>query len=83
VALYAAIRPRFGAGAKTAVLAALAVWFLAVPTALLGLLPMAFFGRKFALVWALLAAIPVIVGGLAGAWLYRESPASGAQSATG
>src|ERR1700689_910862 len=28
--LYAAIRPRFGAGAKTAIIAGLAVWFIGV-----------------------------------------------------
>src|SRR5579859_1103231 len=38
--IYAAIRPRFGAGPKLAFLAGLAVWFLTVPVPLLGLLPL-------------------------------------------
>jgi hypothetical protein len=37
-------RPRFGAGASTAIIAALFVWVLVIPTPLLGLLPMDYFG---------------------------------------
>jgi len=72
--LYAAIRPRYGAGPKTAICAGLAVWVLAhvwsgvyigaaftgLITAKLAFLPIA---------WGLIEAP---LGTLAGAWLYKE-----------
>lgn len=72
--LYAAIRPRYGAGPKTAICAGLAVWILAhlwsglyiyagftgLITTKLALLPVA---------WGLIEAP---LGTLAGAWLYKE-----------
>src|SRR5690348_10134100 len=71
VCLYAAIRPRFGAGPSTAAIAALSVWFLT---------------SWMHVVWAVFTAVPiadalvplvvnlplVVLSGLAGAWLYRE-----------
>jgi hypothetical protein len=72
--LYAAIRPRYGAGPRTAIVAGLAVWvlshlwsgvylgagFTGVITPTLAWLPVA---------WGLVEAP---LGTLAGAWLYRE-----------
>jgi hypothetical protein len=79
--LYAAIRPRFGAGPRTAVIAGLIAWALAIPISLCGLLPLHFFGRKFAAEWSLIGAIPMVLGALAGAALYREegTPAASIQ----
>ncbi len=71
--VYAAIRPRFGAGPKSAFLAGLAVWFLTVPVPLLGLLPMKFFGPDFVAQWAAYDIVPMLLGALVGGWLYRES----------
>jgi hypothetical protein len=72
--LYAAIRPRYGAGAKTAIIAGLAVWVIAhvwsgvyLGMGFLGLIP-----AKLAylpIAWGLVEAP---LGTLAGAWLYRE-----------
>lgn len=71
--LYAAIRPRYGAGAKTAAIAALGLWLLGVIVDLnwvAGRLTQLSFGGLTAPVgWAL----PVIVAAtIAGAWLYKE-----------
>lgn len=70
--LYAAIRPRFGPGPKTAAIAGVAVWFLAYVTSTLnlgaiGLLPLRllFIG----LVWGL---IELLAAALVGGWLYSE-----------
>src|ERR1700756_2720951 len=52
--LYAAIRPRFGAGAKTGVIAGLAVWFLIAFLHALGEAPMALFPQR-------LYTLPVII----------------------
>jgi len=77
--LYAAIRPRFGPGPRTAVLAALATWALVIPIPLCGLIPMEWFGRKFALAWSLYGLVPVLIGVLVGSWLYREGTATEAR----
>ena len=70
--LYSAIRPRYGAGAKTAVCAGLAVWALcplsyAAISAAYGLFP-----AKVLVVDALTGLVQFIVATLAGAWVYRE-----------
>jgi hypothetical protein len=71
--LYAAIRPRFGPGPGTAVIAALVVWFFAylhqsVAMVLMGILP----AKVTALgtVWGL---VEIVVASIAGAWVYAES----------
>jgi len=70
--LYAAIRPRFGPGPGTAVIAALVVWFFAyvhqsAAMVLMGILP----GKIVVLgtVWGL---VEIVVASIAGAWVYRE-----------
>ncbi len=77
--LYAAIRPRYGAGPKTALIVGTIVWFLAwfwqaVGFSLfLGSWPMSLLivGLGWSLVEVLLAA-------LAGGWVYQEGEAGGA-----
>jgi hypothetical protein len=72
--LYAAIRPRYGAGAGTAIIAGVAVWVMAhlwsgvyLGMGFMGLIP-----PKLAylpVAWGLGEAV---LGALAGAWLYKE-----------
>lgn len=69
--LYAAIRPRYGPGPKTAAVAAFAVWFLGswadAVWASLGVVPLE------TLVAPLAAALPtIIVAAMVGARLYKE-----------
>ncbi len=71
--LYAAIRPRFGIGTKTALLAGLAVWLLAyfygaVVGSVTGLFPVRLY--LIATGWELIATL---LAALAGAWLYKEA----------
>jgi hypothetical protein len=71
--LYAAIRPRYGAGAGTAARAGVAVWFLGslVCTVImvnLGLFPF----NVLPVVWELVQAI---IATIVGAWLYKEEGA--------
>jgi hypothetical protein len=71
--VYAAVRPRFGPGVRTAICASLVVWGLAylypnVSTAILGLFPTRL--MIIATVWGL---VEVLVAGVAGAWIYTES----------
>jgi hypothetical protein len=74
---YAAIRPRFGAGARTALFAGAITWLLTIPVPLLGLIPMNFFGRRLPALWSIYGIIPMLIAAIVGAWLYREegSPA--------
>ncbi len=70
--IYSAIRPRLGAGPKTALIAALTIWALVLPIAMLGLLPMRFLTAQFVATWSILALLPIVIGTLAGGWLYVE-----------
>jgi hypothetical protein len=70
--LYSAIRPRYGAGPKTAVIAGIAVWIMRI------LLPAVAYGStglfpvKLLVIEDILSLIICIVGTLAGAWVYKE-----------
>jgi hypothetical protein len=70
--LYAAIRPRYGPGPKTAVSVGLAFWFIGE------FAPMMFFGVhgvfpwRFVLMDVATVLVVVVVATVAGAWLYRE-----------
>ena len=71
--LYAAIRPRFGAGPKTAAIAGAMVWFLdyfcgSVVIGALGLFPMQLI--LIGLAWGL---VELIVAALVGGRLYSEA----------
>ena len=70
---YAAIRPRFGPGPKTAIIAALFAWFGIyffnnVLGAAFGFVPTSFL--PIALAWGL---VEYIIAALVGAWLYKEA----------
>ncbi|HEX4386354.1 MAG TPA: hypothetical protein VH083_25540 [Myxococcales bacterium] len=70
--VYALIRPRLAPGLRTALVAGLIVWALVLPVPILGLLPQGFFGNRFAILWSLYGAAPVLLGAVAGAALYKE-----------
>ena len=74
--LYAAIRPRFGPGPRTAVIASIVTWALVLPIPLLGLIPSGFFGRRFALIWTIDGLFVMVIAIVIGAWLYREGDAA-------
>jgi hypothetical protein len=71
--LYAAIRPRFGASAKTGIMAGFFVWLFAwlwpgIVDGLMGLFDADLI--VFGVVWGL---FEILAAAVAGAWLYRES----------
>src|ERR1700684_613901 len=70
--LYAAIRPRFGKGPKTAVLAGAAMWFMNY--GLGGAFPVVthLYPLGLATVTTLIGLVEAVVAGLAGAWVYKE-----------
>ena len=74
--LYAAIRPRFGPGAQTAVCAGLIVWGLAYLWPSIGMAAMGMFSLgliALSVVWGL---GEVLVAAVVGAYLYQEGPIS-------
>jgi hypothetical protein len=71
--LYAAIRPRYGAGAGTAARAGVAVWFFTWLLSMVAMQNMGIFPiAPVPFVWTL---VECILATVAGAWLYRESTA--------
>jgi hypothetical protein len=72
--LYAAIRPRFGAGVKTAIRAGVIVWILGtlVPNASF-MYVAGLFSKHLTLYTTLGGLVEVVVGTIAGAALYKEA----------
>ncbi len=70
--LYAAIRPRYGAGAKTAICAGLAVWFAAYLSPLIVMVTLGFTPMYFGVIGGVWGAVELIVAALAGGYLYQE-----------
>jgi hypothetical protein len=72
VFLYAGLRPRFGAGAGTAVIAAIAVWLLmsfsVASDFIIGMAP-----ANLALLVVAWSLVETVVASVVGAWLYQES----------
>lgn len=70
---YAAIRPRFGAGHRTAIIAGVLTWLTAIvigdaaPT-IMGVYPM-----PTVCLLVAVGLVEVVLGTLAGAWLYKEA----------
>ena len=70
--LYAAIRPRYGPGPKTAIISGLAVWFICW---LIGWGSTAFIVYPCELVRVVIVAglVEAVVAALAGGWVYKEN----------
>ena len=70
--LYAAIRPRYGPGAATALRAGFAVWLFVHATFSLAAASMDLLPQKIMLISAAWSLPATIAATLAGAWLYKE-----------
>jgi len=75
--LYAAIRPRFGPGAKTAVCAALTVWFFAYLYPNVFVMITNIFPRGLIAIGTIWGLVEIVVAAVAGAWLYVEPSTAG------
>lgn len=74
--LYAAIRPRYGAGPKTALCAGAAVWGLGYLLASVAPLVLNLFPARVMVIGLVVGLVEVLAATLLGAWLYREAGAS-------
>ncbi len=72
VYIYAAIRPRFGAGPLTAICAGLIIWALTSLYASAAMLPMNLFPRRLLLYACIWEFFELPIAALAGAWIYKE-----------
>ncbi len=70
--LYAAIRPRFGAGRATALRAGGAAWFLGYLLSAATPLALNLFPVRLLVIGLVVGLVEVSLGTLAGAWIYRE-----------
>ncbi len=71
--IYAAIRPRFGAGVMTAIYAGLAAWILAVVIPNSGFMCVdGLFSKHLALYTTIGGLFEYVIGTIVGAWLYKE-----------
>ena len=72
--IYVAIRPRFGAGVKTAVLAGLAVWAVGILIPNLAFMWVSgLYSRHLTAYTTAGGLVEIVVGAIAGAALYKES----------
>lgn len=70
--LYAAIRPRFGPGPRTAVIAGLTLWLIGWALMGLSLTLTGVVTLRVAVISAIWGVLEVPLAAMAGAWLYRE-----------
>ena len=70
--IYAAARPRLGAGPKTAICIGLIVWVLTSLFTTLGQLPTGIFPARLLIIPLVWGLVELPLGTVAGAWLYRE-----------
>jgi hypothetical protein len=69
---YAAIRPRFGAGVKTAICASALCWGLGYLFPNLFFIVMNLFPRNLIILTTAWGLVEVVIAGIAGAWAYTE-----------
>jgi len=77
--LYAAIRPRYGAGVGTALCAGASAWFFAYAYPSIGFLAMGLFPTRLTLIGLAWGLAELLLAAVAGAWLYREESTLGAR----
>lgn len=80
--LYAAIRPRYGAGVLTAIRAGLVVWFLAYLLPTISLYTMHLFRARLLAIGVAVGIVEIVLATVIGAWVYKEAEAPVARAAT-
>lgn len=70
---YAAARPRFGPGPRTAVLVAVGLWFGGYLVSLIGYQMLGLYATGMLVMWGVVGLVELILAGLLGGWIYREA----------
>jgi hypothetical protein len=72
VFFYAAARPRFGPGPKTALIIAFVLFFGSFLVSILGIRMIGLFPDDMLFLWAAIGFLELMISTLVGAWIYRE-----------
>lgn len=72
VFFYAAARPRFGAGPKTAIIVAVALFIGSYLLSLIGYYMLGLYPVGMLTMWALVGLVELIIASLVGGWIYKE-----------
>lgn len=72
VFFYAAARPRFGPGPRTAILVGAVVWLGGYFLSVLGYLMIGLYPTSMLVLWGGIGLVELIAASLLGAWIYRE-----------
>jgi hypothetical protein len=70
--IYAGMRPRFGPGAKTALLAGISVWVVGRLCVAFDMFALGIFPTRFLAGQSILGLFAILISVLVGAWIYRE-----------
>jgi hypothetical protein len=73
VFFYAAMRPRFGPGPGTAIIAAVALWIGGYLLSLIGYQMLGLFPVRLLVLWGAVGLVEMILAALAGGFIYREA----------
>jgi hypothetical protein len=79
--IYAAIRPRYGAGAGTAARAGLVAWVLAVFLTNVANYPSGLYPTRLLVITSVVALFEIVIAAIVGAWVYKEGSAEAVRSA--
>jgi hypothetical protein len=72
---YAASRPRFGPGPRTAVIVAVVLWIGSYFLSLVGYYLLGLFPTGLLAIWGAVGLVEMVIAALAGGWIYREAQA--------
>ena len=73
VFLYAAMRPRFGRGPRTAVIAGVVMWVGAYLFSLAGYAMIGLYPPSMLVTWGFIGLAEMVTAAVVGAWVYRET----------
>lgn len=74
VFFYAAARPRFGPGPRTAAIVAIAYWLGGYVLSLFGYQMLGLFPSGMLVLWGTVGLVELLLAALLGGWIYREGP---------
>jgi hypothetical protein len=70
---YAAARPRFGPGPRTAILVAVVLWFGGYLLSLVGYHMVGVYPTSLLVIWGAVGLVEMIIAALVGGWIYKEA----------
>ena len=73
VFMYAAMRPRFGRGPRTAVIAGVVMWVGAYLFSLAGYAMIGLYPPSMLVTWGFIGLAEMVTAAVVGAWVYRET----------